>query len=560
VLSALNEIDIDATPNGSFNFANILDYIFSKVQRVDNFYFPGADAVPWLKKEINWDLFKEVDSDGTVTPKYTCGELLEEICKFFGWTCRVSGRNVFFTSADDALTPAYTVLDAQELYDLGQTGTTTYSTAGWQQVNISGNVYADDENEELYLTGVRKATVNADIARFDTVMELDLEKLNDILEGNNILVEHTGTDDKHLFVRRNGYANSVETEQNERTISYIFGDAKVSMLIDTDAQPWVYQSTVFQYATYEGSLNDLHNIDWESVLRVYANSNPTNRAWTVIESLHPRCFDHGVLVISADTQALVNKQIYNGSGTLTCRLQVGDKYWDGSSWGDNSNATFTFPIGELGGWDVGVGKIMSNRTLNQTTWTSPYPNYNGYGVPIDDTMYGYVKLEIVTISSGAPAEDMPVNNRFVDLKNIEVSFLRAVAYAPYADNDRNVYTGSPINTIGSDKTVDTIFASDLGNSAGMGIILNANEQGYCSELNYTYGTIGGPEHPEQHLADRMAAFGSRRRQCVTMNFIKSAVQAITPRTKVFINNKTYYPISISQKYRDDVLTVKMIEL
>lgn len=242
---------------------------------------------------------------------------------------------------------------------------------------------------------------------------------------------------------------------------------------------------------------------------------------------------------------------------MTCRLQVGDKYWDGASWVDTPS-TFSFPIGEIGGWALGAGKILSNRTLNQTTWTSPYPNYVGYGASVTDVLYGKVTLEIVGVSSGAPAEDMP--NVFCDLKNIKILFYRALAYAPYIDVSRNVYIGTPVNSIGTDKTVDTIFASDMGNAAGLGIILNPDGQGYCSELIYTYDAIGGPEHPEQHLANRMATFGHRRRHCVTLNFIESEVGDITPSTKILWRNNTYYPIAISHKYRDDIVTVKMIEL
>jgi hypothetical protein len=73
------------------------------------------------------------------------------------------------------------------------------------------------------------------------------------------------------------------------------------------------------------------------------------------------------------------------------------------------------------------------------------------------------------------------------------------------------------------------------------------------------------EHPEQHLADRVTAYGAtaKRRLKVDLrndNYMGVWMADISPQIFLQIDGTKTYPISISHNWRDDITTIISLQI
>ena len=71
---------------------------------------------------------------------------------------------------------------------------------------------------------------------------------------------------------------------------------------------------------------------------------------------------------------------------------------------------------------------------------------------------------------------------------------------------------------------------------------------------------GIQEIPEQHLANRVAAYGATSKRQFMLEVRQNAISQITPINKVSFESTSCQPVSIGHDWRDDVVQLKMIEL
>ena len=76
-------------------------------------------------------------------------------------------------------------------------------------------------------------------------------------------------------------------------------------------------------------------------------------------------------------------------------------------------------------------------------------------------------------------------------------------------------------------------------------------------LSYNGGTA---EHPEQHLANRVTSYWATSKRMLELELRTDAVSEITPQNTVSVEGTDFYPISIGHNWRDDVTTIKMLEI
>ena len=96
-----------------------------------------------------WANFLDINSDGSISSKYTCKQVLEEFCKFFGYTCRINGISVFFTQPTEN-TATFTRFTA-----LNGTGVEVARST----FNITNEMFATNDNHEEIHPGIGKVTV-----------------------------------------------------------------------------------------------------------------------------------------------------------------------------------------------------------------------------------------------------------------------------------------------------------------------------------------------------------------------------------------------------------------
>lgn len=559
-LSILSTYDIAPDHAETADFGNIIGYILEFIPslNIDAIYIAGGDVESWLELLVDWARFRDYKDDEEVSV-YNAGDLLEEVCKFWGWTCRTIGTEVYFTLADTDLYPAFLGYRLQDL----TTSNRQPWTENWLTKSLDGDIFASVNNTEEIMMGIKRAKLEADTGKFDALLKLDLDIYERWLDNNNVGTAHNtyGTDG-HLFSRRSAIVDSKETGQGVRTQYWDFGNCTLELDIAAEqGVPWVQNGKLFEYFNYQGSLFDMHDMDFTPALMVLRRSQGYALSLVRIKSKHVMNFDHGAICLCGNTFYYEidggNFQLYNGACQMLCRLQVGSLYWNGLAW-TSTPSTFIMP--NVGGtsFTSGDGEIVSNRTIDQTTWTSEYPNYNGYGIPVDGNIAGFVTFEILDLYFVGNA-GVAYQKAWMAFKDFEIRFVRALAYAPQNENERSMYVSVDTNAFSTERTVSTIFASDNGNAAGSGIIMNTNKS-YCATVPYEEEGGMYYDHPEQFLVDRMATYGQRTKRKLTIDVRDDIVGDITPGHRLTLDGDTFYPVAIKRNLRDDISTLTLLEI
>lgn len=568
VLTVLASYDVEPERVTDANFAYIIDYIFSlplsglSPRLVEDFWFGGGNGVrDWLLKRVNWELFRDYDSDDVARSKYNGLQLLEEICKFWGWSARQHGTSIYFSSADADTYPDWMVCAGEDLHDAGTGGSYQVASYAHSTLELSGDVFAGVNNQEFILPGHKKAVVRANINKFDEVMNVDMSAFTHYLDRNGGEIDHIeALEDLHWFQRGDSLAMAEYTEQGSGVVRLDCGNCWLEIDVNMGTQPRTAYGRLFEYCVYNDLLSNLHDLQLTPVLSVRLNGGYPNMYCARIRSKRSLNIDNGVLVISAPTEyvtfGLTGSKTYNAFGYLACSLKVGNQYWDGGSWTSNPSV-FTMPIGgtEL---KEGEGAILSNRVIDPNTWTSPYPNYNGYGAIVNGVLTGEVEFTILNVTTEHPdyGYEWDCTAWF---KSMKIDFLRAIYASPRRDVGENEYTGATESIFADSVDVSTIFATDNGNAAGYGIIMNPDGS-YCTAVEIHQAGGQYSDHIEQYVADRIASYGSTLRRKVSGEYRMDVVGGVTPHHLLTLAGKSYYPVSISHEWREDKVNITMLEV
>jgi hypothetical protein len=67
------------------------------------------------------------------------------------------------------------------------------------------------------------------------------------------------------------------------------------------------------------------------------------------------------------------------------------------------------------------------------------------------------------------------------------------------------------------------------------------------------------EYPEQHLANRVAAYWAQSKRQVTTELRTDAIPAITPQYRITLDGTVFNPTAISRNWRDDITVITLLE-
>lgn len=543
----------------SLNFAAVIaDMLTVSGISFDDFVFQGTYSVlEWLMyKFCNMNFMKAGE-----VPSYTYFDILEEICRFWGWTARSFESMLFFESADDTSQMAerdFSSIDLAELSSIAAGTQESGAALSFSSIQLADGDWADDQNTETLLLPINRAEVKADINEIDDYPAVPYDEIEKTFATEQIYQDTYGTSSHvYKFYHVNTLVASKSYRANEMDIeTYMQTISTVSYGAWFDVVDW-----------YTGELTNKINYDWKCRLNMLGSYSvntemplQNNNPYLRMKSLIPYLFDNGAIVISATTYmekcttgSNASYQTFTGKGSMTCRLAVGDKWWNGSAW-TTTKSTFTINIGTTGAEGTGKGAIITNKT-----YTSPYESYTGFGVPVSEQLDGDVTFEIVSFQVG-DLHDLSQANLVVE--DLKISHARPQYSAALNTNKQNTYSAS--NTSDSPKKTETslIFASYNGNKPGYGLIFDGG--GYVVSVCYDYdGSVYA--RPEQHLADRIASFMADPKNIYKMNLLRSEVANLSPITRVLVpislsSNRTTYPISISHDWAEDVVNVICIEV
>lgn len=545
LLAAMEAVNMNGQQNNVVTFAGLLDLLAAETGIAPTYlYFTGQHAIDWLYAKL--DL---LNLQGK-----TMLEALKAVCTFWGWTCRTYGNDIYFEAADDTVQQAQWAWARIEGQDLGaiEEGRTVQATqVSWSVRTPGDDFYASINGTETIVQGVKKVTVRAGINKISGYPSVPFSYiLEQFATQAWSQVQQWGSGSGAITMFRKGTIEA-GTQQYQRD------DCELTAKMVSQAGV-LYGSRFDVVDWTTGSLSEKKNFAWKPVLRLvdgYAYGVELGMKLTTDYAL---TFGAGCIVVSGtvytenvtQSGATATYHQYSANGWLHVRLKVGDKYYNSSSgfW-STTPAISKFRIGN-GGSAVteGAGSIVTNKS-----YTSAYEDYDGHGCAVLATDYlsGNVTLELVTFTL-----DSGSAGTYLVIEDLKLGFARLSQSAALSTATENTYTAQG-GEFDGERDVSTDFATMNNNPPGLGLITNGGM--YFASVQYNDNVW---QRPEEHLAQRIAAFGDTRRLIFSVDIKSPIMAAITPRTKVTIpyGNEEIYPISIGRQWRDDVENVRLIQI
>ena len=544
-LSALSASNVDDANRELKNFAYVIKQAFDNLPciTIQNYIFQGGQyAQQWLLKLVDWQNLMSITENG-VTGAYDNQRIIQDVCSFWGWTCRVYGQNVIFSCTDDTALTKALVLTAQNLRDMANSGATvqTYDDGFLTDLTLTGNIFASDSNDDTRVRGYNKAVVNVDVNEIDT----------DIIKC---------------------FPSSIEDEMANNGWYHGGSDTYYSNDINTIASALLYGSSRVNYASFNIGrfVENYINYSVFDVIRFYKSYNandvstPYASLYTIFGHTYPGSEDYagyiprslrlyGSAYIRGDRYD--DNQSINGIGnkTMFIRLGIGptiaDAYWfNGSNWvGPGTPAAFRVTLGNKDD----MMYIKDQTIPGQASWHGEISLDNG-----QHALHGRVFVEFLG------SDDMPESSseRIFDLANFRVEF-----YGGNLDQDIRGVQTKPCSTeyvdgnqqkISNEWNADLIYASQNNLAIGYGLVVNNSDWSFMETAQYGQNTYA---HPEQRLATRVANYWASAKRKLRTDLRANVIPSITPQHKVTLDQTPSYPISISRDWWNDIVQLTLLE-
>ena len=244
---------------------------------------------------------------------------------------------------------------------------------------------------------------------------------------------------------------------------------------------------------------------------------------------------------------------YDVKAEIKVALQVGDKFWNGSAWVDNTTAGATyFTI------FVTNNKINTNKTADMNITED-----DGYFVPITEDVDAEVTLHILNFVPVTTSNSVYRYCYSHILNNLEVSHVRPISIVA-SERGTNTYLKSIIaKGFSDDKEIDTSIGT-MNNNVPSPCFIKRSLSEYIELL--TYYADGGNTYtmrPELNLLNRLVAqFNQLRRTFIAiMRNTWSATQTYDFfQIRFTYLSKKFFGVIKKNSWRDDKQEVKFIEV
>ena len=555
-LSSLSANDIDKNERQLRNFAYVIKKAFDTIAgtTINNYIFQGgASARTWLMKLIDWQNYIMSSDDG-LTGKYDYLRVIDDICKYWGWTCRIYGQDVIFSCVDDTTLPGVLTLTQAQLNTLaGGTSAGSVGDSFLSNISLSGDIFASVDNQDYLVRGYSKAMVSADGNPAETkVIGFAPASVEKEMKGRGTYSEADGSkivtysNDLATFTSeyitggcRNGYATFNIAQIQERQNTEADNSADVIRIkksfSSTSADAYASLITVFHHSYYD-----------------------INNGGALLDGglyIKGKIYLKATLYEDAQTGGLGAKTMYMRLGIGTSRSNA--LWWNGTTW---SSTVSAFQVAVGGDGDELLCKVSSGGV---TTYKNITTN--------EQYLFGLVFVEFLGSS------DIPETSgeRSFDIHDFSVEFVRTtietLASEPLVSNrfgnfggarktrviDRagvREYVAKNTNKARSDWNADCIYASDNDMEFGYGVILNTDGTQMGKQ---TYGSQS--QFPEQHLADRVANYWAAAKRKMDVELRSNVIGTITPRNIVTFDGTTCTPVAISYEWRDCITRLTLLQ-
>lgn len=534
-LAILEGYDINYQNTEIRNFAYLLQYIISQIPELTFSRIiiqGGADAQEWLLKCIDWQNFCNLSADGEVEPRYNLYQCLEDMCRFWGWTARTSGRNLYLVCPDDSGESNFLTLTPAQLETMAGGTAAGTVTSGFSPV--TGSVeFCNTNNEDFLQRGPGKATVTADgNAADDTVIGFPDEKVTKEMEDLGWQSWITGGDDAYRFtvdmtaISRPlliGSAVQGAASFNLMEIYSASDDYKgVIRIKKTYSSGTVYASftTVYEHAFADG---------W---IKIYGN---VYRQGKIFESR------------SLDSSPVGNK-------TMRLRLGIGKtraaaQWFNGRTWSST-----------VADFKVSIGNSDNQFRISPSSETTI-----SYMDHIDaDGNIGLIFIEFLgsdDLDEISGERSFEIDDFYLECTSSNLVHIPSDSqwggnwWTKIERSDRRQYVAKSPDHVRMDWNADCIYASDNDMNRGYGLIINPDGT-YMGGASYD----GVVQYPEQHLADRVTAYWALSKRRLQLELRSDLLGTVSPDQTMTVDGTYLYPIAVGHEWRDDITRLTLLQL
>ena len=557
-LAVTEGTDINYTEKDMHNFAYLLKQIVDSIPsacRPSTFYIQGgAHARVWLQTLIDWQNYVMQDGDYELSARFNMLQCLNDMCRFWGWTARTCSAAMWLTCMDDSSERSFLVLTTHSLGYLAadNSGESTAGTiVSHTAVSLTGNIFASTDNDDFRMRGASKATVTSDVGSGD-------EDVADPFQ-DTVVAEMESSGEWGPVIQYQG-----------KVVRYTTPD----ML--TKSLPFLTLSARDGYGSFNvARVRTDENDDWSyiNVMRILkTGSSSVNGAYVSLETVYEHQFSDGFLRMFGETWRLTERYINAerhlpiGRCYMWMRIGIGSNrasamWYNGQSWQSTQTAFYV---------RIGNEENFIDNNLNEFYFSSSLLGDQSNIINVNG-LRGRLFIDFLGTDDSALEEIS--GQRSFEIKDLRIEFKRNPSAIKWVSPSNIVkvddvsrpsrfeYWQKNTNAVRDEWNADCIYGTENGNAFSYGEIVNPDGS-FCETV--PYGTT--MERPEQHVADRVAAYWAEAKRKLSLNLLSNVVQGsvaignMTPGWLCTIDGTTCHPISIGHDWRDDVTKVTMIEM
>ena len=513
---------------------NATDYLFPLTIEVSRYNFFSEN------ESLNME-----EDDWTRYNGETCYSVIAEIMKFWGWTMRERGKDLWITSTRNEGSVVYTFGELEDMV-IGIPVIAKERGVDAVKIDVEDIGLAGADHKKDILQGRKKVVVKASVNPVGEVIPaVDKTKMRLV---SSFVVNWGGYnyEKRKLYTPKPGYTDVQLMSYAKVTPSETYNEWK-SVEQDMSAIS-LYVGAYYIEQEKVSAEEYKKKKNWNLTETIKINLQDFNALYPTIEeardlpilimkSRRIANYVSGAFVISAQTRSRMWEETAwegeeNGKGALELRFRVGEKYWNGSGWVD-SPSWFSVQMGneDQPNATTGVGKIISTKTLDM-----PYDGADGYVMPINEPLNGEVELMIHAVRN-----DGGYGVLFLD--NLKVGYYGEEDEEQKSDETENRYAKITGVNYTNEEEISLKMASSNNNKAGSGILsLNG------ANIESVYINGKGMLRPEMNLVNKGVELYGRSTEKLTLQLDK--VNA-NPHDLMLWNGKEYVMASEAVNWADE---------
>lgn len=519
----------------------------------------GSDARNWLMTKIDFQNFAQENGNGVVSAKYSLYSVLEDMCRFWGWTARICGTVLYLTAADDSAEQVYLSLTRAQLNTLAGGTSAGNASVTIPTMTISDTsalpIFSDTDQTDYKVQGPHKAVVKADCNEHDTIVKFAPKDIEEWM-GNSYSWVQGGDDLVGYFTTPTKQGTNIGTSTLKVSTGSYGGMSRRQIYQSTDTESPMVGDMLMSLANRPNYNSPI--IQLQTLRPMSFGGGSISLGGTLWRGAEPIQHDRNLYVIrmrlgigmTRETAKwwYMTKEISSQSAAITC------------GWSTTVN-DFNVPM--QGNTLKGTGLLLNVAAVIDVHFVYSYP---AIPVPANQNLYGYVFIDIIgghDYSNGNDFDNFEIANFSIDYSRDSYDIPSSLNVVRPRELKTERVTSQEYSSTNSNDSKDEwnancIFASDNNMEYGYGLLLDANGN-IISTVNYG----GTPQHPEQHLANRVATYWNTAKRMLDLNVMANHIGAVTPHTKVTLSTEsgqTFIPLAISHNWHDDVVKLTLIQL